>query len=174
MTSALPLSRPVKAVDVGPVGRLIHVKPSDSERAALAKEFDVVAIKTLTADVSLKRRGKLVIAEGRVKALVTYACIVSLEPFDDNVDQTFQVRLSEELPKADHVAPEIDLTLESEEPPDLILDGTIDAGAIVAEFLSLGLDPFPRKPGAVFAAPEQTEPEKGPFSKLSQLKSRDS
>ncbi len=174
MISAHPLSRPVKAVDIGPVGRVIKVRPIDSERAALAKEFDIVAIKSLTADVSLKRRGKLIVAEGQVKALVTYACIVSLEPFDADVDQSFQLRLTEELPRADHVAPEIDLTLETEEPPDLILDGTIDAGAIVAEFLSLGLDPFPRKPGAVFAAPEQSEPEKGPFAKLSQLKSRDS
>ncbi len=32
-----------------------------------------------------------------------------------------------------------------------IEDGTIDLGALAAEFLALGLDPYPRKPGAEFA-----------------------
>ena len=35
--------------------------------------------------------------------------------------------------------------------PDEIMDGQIDLGALAAEFLVLGLDPYPRKPGADFS-----------------------
>ena len=37
------------------------------------------------------------------------------------------------------------------EPPDEIVNGQIDLGAITAEFLVLGLDPYPRKPGVDFS-----------------------
>ena len=43
---------------------------------------------------------------------------------------------------------------EAEEPPDAIVDGKIDLGALAAEFLALGLDPYPRKPGASFESSE--------------------
>ena len=38
----------------------------------------------------------------------------------------------------------------AEDPPEPIVNGAIDLGALAAEFLMLGLDPYPRKPGAVF------------------------
>jgi len=41
----------------------------------------------------------------------------------------------------------------------------------MVEFIALGLDPFPRKPGVVFEYHDaQDEPEK-PFAKLARLKS---
>ena len=62
-----------------------------------------------------------------------------------------------------------------EDPPELIVNGTIDLGALATEFLVLGLDPYPRKAGAVFEpvlAP--TDPEDHPFAALAKLKSPDS
>ena len=38
------------------------------------------------------------------------------------------------------------------DPPDAIVNGAIDLGALAVEFLTLALDPYPRKPGAEFAA----------------------
>lgn len=43
---------------------------------------------------------------------------------------------------------EIDIDFEDSDPPEPILDGKIDLGAVVAEQLSLGLDPYPRRAGA--------------------------
>ena len=34
--------------------------------------------------------------------------------------------------------------------PDPIVGGRIDFGVLTAEFLALGLDPYPRKPGMAF------------------------
>jgi hypothetical protein len=52
------------------------------------------------------------------------------------------------------------------------LDGDrIDPAAYVVEHLALALDPFPRKPGAVFQPPEAT-PEASLFAVLLELKPR--
>jgi hypothetical protein len=57
------------------------------------------------------------------------------------------------------------------DPPDPIIGGRIDLGALAAEFLSLGLDPYPRKPGVDFEAPEGDAPgEESPFAALGKLR----
>ena len=43
-------------------------------------------------------------------------------------------------------------------------------GAVATEFLLLGLDPYPRKPGAVFDAPPADDPASRPFAALAALK----
>ena len=53
-----------------------------------------------------------------------------------------------------------------EEPPDPIIEGRIDLGALAAEFLALGLDPYPRKPGVDFAAPADASAPASPFAVL--------
>ena len=47
---------------------------------------------------------------------------------------------------------------------------TIDLGAIATEFLILAIDPYPRKPGAVFQSPSAGEPAAHPFAALAALK----
>jgi hypothetical protein len=37
-----------------------------------------------------------------------------------------------------------------QDPPDPIIHGQIDLGALAAEFLALNLDLYPRKPGVTF------------------------
>ena len=46
----------------------------------------------------------------------------------------------------------------------------IDLGAVATEFLILGIDPYPRKPGAVFEAPAAGEGGGHPFAALAALK----
>jgi hypothetical protein len=53
-------------------------------------------------------------------------------------------------------------------------DGRIDLGAIAAEHLALGLDPYPRAPGAEFADHiEDAARETSPFAALGLLKKED-
>ena len=71
-----------------------------------------------------------------------------------------------------------ELMVSIETPPGLILawipaivGGTIDLGRLAMEFLTLGIDPYPRKPGVVFVAPEAPkDPEEHPFAALKALK----
>jgi uncharacterized metal-binding protein YceD (DUF177 family) len=75
------------------------------------------------------------------------------------------------------VAPagEDDEEMLGEDPPEPIVNGAIDLGALATEFLMLALDPYPRKEGAVFEpviAP--VDPADHPFAALEALKSADS
>ena len=56
--------------------------------------------------------------------------------------------------------------------PEPLIDGVVDLGALATEFLILGLDPYPRKPGAVFELPQDVKPDPGPFAALAGLQGR--
>lgn len=60
------------------------------------------------------------------------------------------------------------------DPPDPITDGKIDLGTLASEFLTLGLDPYPRKPGVSFEPPGglgvDAAADESPFSILRKLK----
>jgi hypothetical protein len=56
------------------------------------------------------------------------------------------------------------------EPPEPLQDGAIDLGAVATEFLILAVDPYPRRPGAVFDAPPAGDPAAHPFAALAALK----
>ncbi|HEY1452267.1 MAG TPA: DUF177 domain-containing protein, partial [Roseiarcus sp.] len=49
---------------------------------------------------------------------------------------------------------------------DPVIDGKIDLGALTAEHFALGLDPYPRKPGAEFVAPDEQAAPDSPFAAL--------
>ena len=59
-----------------------------------------------------------------------------------------------------------------EEPPEPLIGGKLDLGAIATEFLILGIDPYPRKPGAQFSPPKADDAGAHPFAALEALKKR--
>ena len=117
---------------------------------------------------------------GTVTANLHQTCIVSLEAFPvifkEDVSLVF-------LPEED-VAKLIaameaengdEDELEGRDPdriPDAIVDHALDLGAIACEFISLGLDPYPRKPGAVFELEAASVGSVSAFSALAALKER--
>ena len=54
----------------------------------------------------------------------------------------------------------------SEDPPDPLIGDVVDVEAIISEFLTLALDPYPQKPGAKFIDPTRQEAaaETSPFA----------
>ena len=100
---------------------------------------------------------------GAVDAEVTQICVVSLEPFAATIDEPVEVRFA---PAAEASAArrggesgdEASFDLDGEDEPDPIVEGRIDLGALAAEFLALGLDPYPRKPGVEFGRPRPRAP----------------
>jgi hypothetical protein len=58
--------------------------------------------------------------------------------------------------------------LDAQDQPDPIVEGRIDLGALAAEFMALGLDPYPRKPGAAFAPPAEAAGADSPFEALAE------
>ena len=63
-----------------------------------------------------------------------------------------------------------EVEIPADDPPEPLVGGKVDLGAIATEFLILGLDPYPRKPGTVFACPSAGDDISHPFSALAALK----
>jgi uncharacterized metal-binding protein YceD (DUF177 family) len=164
-----PLSRPV---DVGrlPRGRAeVTVEASPEECAALARTFDIPAVRDLVGRFVLSGTLNRLTVTGTVEAVATQICTVTLEPFEVPVREPVEVVFSDAPPSED----EDEGTAENApEPPDPIVNGRIDLGALAAEFLALGLDPYPRKPGVDFE-PVASGPESGPFDVLRRLQDGD-
>ena len=137
----------------------------------IARRYNLVALNSLSASLTLTRWFDGGLIEGRWKASLTQTCGVSLEDFQTDLKGQFQVRV---VPEGSAHAPdpnivEIALDLEADDPPDVIAGQTLNFAQYVLEDLSLSIDPFPRKPGAVFVAPEPAV-ELSPFAVLRQLK----
>lgn len=156
------------------------IAADESERKALAKRFDLLALDRLEADVTVSpRRGSDIVGvTGRFEADVVQACVVTLEPVPATVtgdfDRTFA---SPHLCALDHV---VEIDPDREDPPDPITDGSIDIGEVVAEHMGLELEPFPRAPGAEFESTQNggegaagaTDTKPNPFAILEKLKDR--
>lgn len=155
----------------GPVRR--RLEPDDAQRTALGRTLGLDALEALTAEVTVTPWLDGAEIDGRFTARVVQTCGVSLEPFESSLSGDFRVRV---LPAASPNAPvgedgeEIDL--EAEDPPDILEGEEIDLAAYVAEHLALEVDPFPRKPDAVFEPPAPEE-DASPFAVLRQLKRGD-
>jgi len=171
MTDAPPFSRLVK-VDALPADGLSQtIEANPEERAALAALNRLPAIASLTAGFTVRRSGRGgARVTGEVHAEVTQLCVVSLEPFAATVDEPIDVRFAPA--KAVEAARRVKedgaemVEVGSEDPPEPIVDGGIDLGALAAEFLALGLDPYPRKPGVAFDLPEPEGGQVSPFAAL--------
>lgn len=161
-----PLSRPVSVLRLPPEGDDIAVEATAEERAALAKDFKLPAIHALDGRFRLTGTPKRVHVEGIVKARVTQICVVTLEPFEDEIEEEVEVDFA--APAAGAAAGEAEGP--AYEPPEEITGGQIDLGALTAEFLALGLDPYPRKPGADFASEGKGDAADTPFAALKKLK----
>lgn len=155
-TKTFPYSYPVNAAEVVDTDRKVVVTPDAVARGAIADAYDLVAISHMAVEFVLKpyRKAGLRVV-GSVSMDMTRTCVVSLEPFESrlvfDVDRTFEPVSSRSGRIRDlNEEGEIEIDLETLDPPDVILDGTVDLGALVCEELALALDPFPRMPGVEF------------------------
>lgn len=171
MTHALEFSRPVKVETLPRDGLRQHIEANAEERAALARRCGLASIAALAADVVIKRAGKGVRVTGALKGEVEQICVVSLDPFPTSIEEEIDIRFGppRSEKRARPPAEEV-LLLDAEDDPDPIIDGMIDIGEVAAEFLALALDPYPRKPGVEFAAPEDEAPRGSAFDALARLK----
>ena len=166
-----PLSRRISIHRLPAEGDEVVVEAGPEERAALARDLDLVSLDALVGRFRLAASpagGHGITVTGRVEAEIVQTCVVTLEAFASRVAEAVEVAFAEGEPIRDadvEEAEDVDL-------PDPIVDGTIDLGGLTAEFLALGLDPYPRKPGAAFAF--EAEAQESPFAALKGLSDRTS
>ncbi|WP_341701955.1 DUF177 domain-containing protein [Ferrovibrio sp.] len=174
-------SHVVETGQLPPEGANLDLIATEAERTALARRFQILAVHRLEAHVQVVLHPVVAgnfLVKGRFEADVDQACVVSLEPVREAVSESFSRSFAPTIPaggaRTGTDEPEW-LDPDSADPPDLLADGRIDVGEVVAEELALGLDPYPRKAGADM--PEQYRPkpddEEGkisPFAALARLK----
>jgi uncharacterized metal-binding protein YceD (DUF177 family) len=160
-----PWSVPVVLDDIPDSGLHLEIDAPDSVRTELAKLAELRDLPRLSAVFDLTRRGAGVQVAGQVRARVGQTCVVTLEPIESDVEEAVDMVFAPARPEAMQVK-------EDEEPPEPLLDGKVDLGAIATEFLLLGINPYPRKPGAEFAPVKADDGSARPFAALEELKKR--
>jgi uncharacterized metal-binding protein YceD (DUF177 family) len=173
MTDERLFSRLVRVDHLPREGQVVTIEATSAEREGLASFYRLPDIAALTATLRLEpwgRGGARV--TGAVHGELTQLCIVSVEPFPATVDEEVDVRFAppkaaDRKSSAEQEA--LTLSLADEDDPDPVIDGKIDLGVLAAEFFALGLDPYPRKPGAVLDEERtNSEPIDSPFAALAQ------
>lgn len=164
---AQPWHVPVRLEDVPETGLHLDLVADERVRAGLAALAGVLDLPRLEAVIDLARYGNGLRATGRVSATVGQTCVVTLEPMESQVDEAINVIFA---PSSTEEFAGHDASFEAEEPPEFLTDGTADLGAIATEFLLLGIDPYPRKPGVEFASPVEESTASSPFAALAKLR----
>lgn len=136
----------------GPLDQTFVAGPD--ERAAIAERLQLLALDRLEARLHLARWGRGVEISGTMAAEVVQACVVTLEPVAERLDEPVLARFENSgtaggtagsalVVDDDLVDPD------APDPPDpLPPDGRIPVGELLIQLLSVALDPYPRRDGA--------------------------
>jgi len=147
---------PVRKIPASGLDATLTATPE--ECAALAERLGILACERLSAQLRLTASdadGRRVTATGRLTARTVQACVVSLEPVPQEIDEEVSLLfLDESLIGSEATQVFVDADPE-DDVPFPITQGSLDAGAAIAESLALALDPYPRKAGAEL--PPETE-----------------
>lgn len=154
-----------RAGDVPSRGQDVDREASQEERAALAAALDLVSCERLEARYSVRPldQGRYAVT-GMLETDVTQSCVVTLEPIASSISEPFEAEYWPEAPGglgADTV---------SLDEPEIIENGIIDVGRLIVDRLAVALDPYPRKPGAVFSWTDATDEQRAADSPFAALK----
>ena len=145
-------------------GLALRLEADAPARARLAERLGLLALHALSAELRLQPEPQGCIGvRGELHAAVEQACVVTLEPVPQRVDEPVAWRL---LPAG------MEPTDGDDDPDDIETEaGVADLGEALAQQLSLALDPYPRAPGAELPADGQFGPAAGPFAALARWRS---
>jgi uncharacterized metal-binding protein YceD (DUF177 family) len=171
LTEPSPYSFVIPAASVPWTGQTNVLKISAAQRDAIAAFLALPSIETLEATVTITpARGGSFHVTGEIKASVHQICGVSLEPFASKISESIDARFAPPERIEQVIKKEMERTLDEEDPPEPLLDGMVDIGALAVEALALGLDAYPRKPGVEMAALGDNDRSESPFAALIALK----
>ena len=171
-----PWRSPVIVAQIPDTGLHRKLEASAAARQAMASVAGVREILSAQADfVVAPKSGGRVQVTGRVRAKVGQTCVVTLDPIENEIDEEVDLTFAPEaearrLEDLIEEGQDDDDPPEVVDPPEAIVNGIIDLGRIATDALFLAIDPYPRKPGAVFEAEiTAPDPEDHPFAALKAL-----
>ena len=167
-------SVPIVVAQIPDTGLHRDIEANALEREAMAAVAGLREISSVKAalDVTPAVGGRVHVV-GRVRARIGQTCVVTLDPIDSDLDEAIDLIFAppDQIPEMGDL---VDEASESDgdipDPPEPILGGVIDLGRLATDALFLGIDPYPRKPDAVFERPvTPNDPEDHPFAALKAL-----
>ena len=153
-------SHPVDVTDL--VGeKKVQIDLDKKDLTAIRHFLKLQSLDMLRCDISLTRnKGAFLISvKGHISARLSQNCVITLEPVHEKIEEDFEAfyadytdampisRGKKEL-YARHGMTDIPI-LDEKEDPEPLEDGIIDIGDVVLQFLSLAINPYPQKEGAM-------------------------
>ena len=176
-------SRPLAVEDIGK-GVRREISATAEELQALAARMKLPAIHALqaTLEVVPERHGSFLV-RGQMRAQVAQECVRTLDVFDAEVRADIErlfVPADSPAAQALQAAATVELDAQAPDAPDVIHGEEIDLGELVAEYLALSLDPWPKKPGTEHVdievggeTEDMTERSRHPFAVLDSLRRKE-
>jgi len=169
-----PWRVPVAVAQIPDTGLHRDIEADSATRLAVAEIGGLREVLSVQAsfDVTPKSGGRFHVT-GHVRARIGQTCVVTLEEIESDIDEPIDLIFAppDQIPQ---MAALVDEAEESDgdtpDPPEPIENGIIDLGRLAVDALYLGVDPYPRKPDAVFEPlVEASDPEDHPFAALKAL-----
>lgn len=185
MTRAHPhkpeFSYPVEVSTLPADGRTFALSASAEECADVARRLGLLKLDKLAASLYLSRAsGGFISISGHLNAEVVQACVVTLAPVPAQLQEPIEMTFMEDPdvpPGKKRGGGEDLISVDEDDPPELVDEGRIDLGELIVEQLVLALDPYPRAVGVSFGAKTwgaegEEVPASGgnPFAALEKLK----
>ena len=170
-----PWSVPIAVLQIPDTGLHRELEADPAARAAMAEVAGLREVLSVTAsfDVIPNSGGRFHVT-GHVRARIGQTCVVTLDPIENDIDEAIDLMFAppEQIPElSDLVDDDAESDSDVPDPPEPIENGFIDLGRVATDAVFLAIDPYPRKPDAVFepvvTAPD---PEDHPFAALKALK----
>jgi len=162
-------------------GKAFSISATEAERDQLVERFKIVDLDSLEAaiEVCRQRHGDGIEIKGNLKAALTQQCVVTLGDVPETIDEDFELLLVS--PEQADAFDEDEVYADPEAPDYDALEGdTVYLGEVVAQTLSVLMNPYPRvvgaevKPvsGANFTANEEVGKKPNPFAALAELRDK--
>lgn len=167
---------PIPVAHLGTQSIKVSIDASTEARALLADRFGLVELKSFTATATVRRRRDTgwIEVKGTLQARVVQECVVTLDPIDAKITAEIDELFDDSRP-ADGVEVDLDPVADDPEP----LEGDVlDIGDVIAQVLSLSIDPYPRSSDAAKGraagdpAGDAAVDGQSPFAALALLKDR--
>ncbi|MGK2872334.1 MAG: YceD family protein [Alphaproteobacteria bacterium] len=177
---ALPLDIVFNIERLGATPSHVVTRADVATCKAIAEYLGVERVENFHAELALRRwRKHGAVVEGDVGADIVQQCVVTLEPVHTHVSESVNARFLPETTARSGKNKDEEVWIDplADDPPESFGGRDINLGALILEHLALGIDPYPRAPGA--ALPESarflaTGPEKraSPFQVLAKLRDK--
>ncbi len=130
-------------------GKHVSLEATEAEREHLARRFSIPGIISLTAECHLSRlpdkeKGDFLL-EADFKAKIIQNCVLTLEEIEENIQEKFTI-IFKDCAKKDNIDDMHEVEFELEDDDIVYLeDMEVDLGEYIAEYLSLSINPYPKK-----------------------------